>query len=114
MDEELQYDQSPGLDRHVYESEWASLEPQIVDSPIEALPEVTDLVERLLRDRGYPLDDPVALNGTDPEIVTEFREVKRVADDVAGGADVDPGDVGAALEDLRDLYQRAIGEATSP
>src|SRR4051794_14511295 len=114
MDEELQYDQSPGLDRHVYESEWASLEPQIVDAPIEALPEVADLVERLLRDRGYPVDDPVASAGADPEIVSEFREVKRVADAAARGDDVDPGDVGASLEDLRDLFERAIGEATSP
>src|SRR5690348_14391776 len=113
MDNELQYDQSPGLDRHVYESEWASLEEQVVDAPVETLPDMADVLERLLRDRGLPVDDPVAAGGVEPELLVEFRELKRVADRVARGEDVDLGDVGQAIEDFRDLFPRALGDVSN-
>jgi hypothetical protein len=44
----------PGLDRHEWESEWAQLEPLVVDSPVEALGDLDDLVRRMLVEAGYP------------------------------------------------------------
>ena len=41
----------PGLDRHEWETEWQGLEPLIIDSPGEALPEVDSLIERMMRRR---------------------------------------------------------------
>jgi hypothetical protein len=114
MDDELQYDQSPGLNRHVYESEWASLEPLMEDSPVEALPDVADLLARLLRDSGYDLDDPVAVAGDDPDVIADYREIRELADQVARGGDIDPGDVGQAIEDLRDLFNRVLDTAEPP
>ena len=43
----------PGLDRHEWESELATLEPQLEDDPASALPGLADLVERMLLERGY-------------------------------------------------------------
>ena len=44
--------QEPGLDRHEWETEWQALEPQVEDSPAEALPELDKLIERMLVEQG--------------------------------------------------------------
>jgi len=56
--------QEPGLSRHEWESEWVSLEEQLEDSPVDVLPELDDLVERMLNERGYAIDDPVGARVT--------------------------------------------------
>ena len=59
----------PGLDRHEWETEWQALEPLVVDSPAEALPEVDRLVGRMLAERAPNsatadfLHGPIALLG---------------------------------------------------
>jgi hypothetical protein len=50
----------PGLDRHEWESRWQSLEEELEDSPRDVLPELDELVEQMLNERGYAIDDPVA------------------------------------------------------
>src|SRR5205085_3428193 len=55
----------PGLDRHEWESELATLEPQLEGDPASALPGLADLVERMLLERGYQLDEPVTGEGTE-------------------------------------------------
>jgi hypothetical protein len=47
----------PGLDRHLWESEWQALEPLVRDDPDEALPELDRLLERMLLEEGYPLEE---------------------------------------------------------
>ena len=104
----------PGLDRHEWESELASIEDDLRDSPTETLPELTRLVERMLEERGYDLDDPVAREGEEREIVTEFLAAREVADRVDRGEDVDPGDVAGAIEGLVSLFQYVLVELESP
>jgi hypothetical protein len=102
--------EEPGLDAHAWESEWQALEPLVVDSPIEALPELDNLVERMLAEAGYPLStpDPVDDEGIDPEIVASFRAAHEVAVQVDQGADVDPGDVGQAIGLYREIYEHLL------
>jgi hypothetical protein len=104
----------PGLDRHEWESELASIEDDLRDSPTETLPELTRLVERMLEERGYDLDDPVAREGEEREIVAEYLAACEVADRVDRGEDVDPGDVAAAIEGLVSLFQYVLVELESP
>src|SRR5690242_9270226 len=108
---ELQYRLDVGLDRHVWVSEWESLQDDLHDQPAETLPAIADLVGRMLQAEGFPLDDPVAAGGAEPEMVVEYREARRIADLTAGGGDVDPGDVGSAIEDLRSIYERLAEDA---
>jgi hypothetical protein len=108
---ELQYQQDAGLDRHVWESRWESLQEELHDHPAETLPALAELVGEMLGAEGYALDDPVASEGTDPEIAAEYREANRVATVAAEGGTVDPGDVGAAVEGLRAIYDRLVGDA---
>jgi hypothetical protein len=99
----------PGLDRHEWETEWQALEEQLEDSPFETLPEVGDLIERILRERGLAIEDEVADNGVEMEIVRDYQEARRITRLVERGEDVGPGDVGAAVRLYRELYENLTG-----
>jgi len=106
--------QEPGLDRHEWESEFESLEPELRDSPAEALPDLADLVERMLDERGFDIGDPVARENDEPEVVREYLNAREVADRRERGDDVDPGDVAAAITGLRALYDHLLVERSAP
>ena len=100
----------PGLDRHGWETEWAELEPDLEDSPVEALPELDDLIARMLAEAGYPVDteDRVDDEGIDPEILASFQAAREVTRRVDRGEDFDPGDVGQAIELYREIYAHLV------
>src|SRR3954471_12206025 len=100
----------PGLDRHQWQTEWEQLEPLVVDSPAEALPELDDLVHRMLAESGYPVDtaDPVDDEGVDPEVLASYRAAREVTRMVDRGDDYDPGDVGQAVGLYREIYEHVI------
>ena len=94
----------PGLDRHEWETQWQALEPLVADSPAEALPELNGLVERMMVERGYPVDEEHEFEAPEAEVVKEFLEARRVARLVDAGERVDPSDVGAAIAGYRNVY----------
>ena len=100
----------PGLDRHDWESEWAGLEPLVVDAPAEALSELDDLVARMLAEAGYPTEseDSVDDEGIDPEVLASFRAARELTRQVDRGEDVDPGDVGSAVGLYREIYEHLL------
>jgi hypothetical protein len=104
----------PGLDRHEWETEWHELEPLIVDSPAEALPEVDRLIERMLTEQGYPTTEEGAAESADPEVVAEFLEARRITNLVDADEAVDPGDIGAAVTGYRNLYEFLLGKEGRP
>ena len=79
----------PGLDLHEWETRWAELEEALDEDPAGALPDACDLIEETL--------------GTDyvsDELELSFRAARETADAIERGDDVDPGDIGAAVENL--------------
>jgi hypothetical protein len=105
----------PGLDRHEWESRWSVLEEAMEDSPRETLSDVDRLVEEMLGSRGYAIDDPVARDGDDRDIVAEFlaaREVTQLLDENPDS--VSPGDVANAYNGYRSLYEYILAERTAP
>jgi len=105
----------PGLDKHEWESLWQSIEDDLEESPAEGLPEADRLVEQMLEARGYAIGDPVVREGDDRDIVAEFlaaREVTRLVDQ--GAEDVSPGDIAAAINGYRSLYEYLIVERGPP
>jgi hypothetical protein len=105
----------PGLDRHEWETEWQALEPLVVDSPAEALPELDGLVGRMLAERGYPVEEeetepasPVEEEGVEPEVMAGFRVAREITRQVERGEDVAPGDVGQAVGLYRELYEHLL------
>jgi hypothetical protein len=105
----------PGLDRHEWESELRALEPELEDSPREALSELADLVERMLEERGYDLDDAVAREGDDRGVVQEYLAARETSDAIERGDDqVGPGDVASAVNGLRGLAEYVLDERRTP
>src|ERR671914_1531847 len=110
----------PGLDRHRWETEWQALEPLVVDSPGEALPELDDLVGRMLAERGYPVEEeetapasPVEEEGVDPEVMAGFRVAREIARRGESGEDVSPREGGQAVGLYRELYEHLLLRATN-
>jgi hypothetical protein len=100
----------PGLGRHEWETEWAELEPLVVDSPVEALPELDALVGRMMAEAGYSTDtpDPVDDEGVDPEMTASFHAAHEIAERVDRGETVDPGDIGQAITLYREIYEHLL------
>jgi hypothetical protein len=93
----------PGLDLHDWETRWAELEESLMEDPAAALPLACDEIEELL---GVHVDDPV-LRAQYTELEAAYEAAREVADQYEQGLDVDPGDIGAAIENLR-LVRAAI------
>jgi hypothetical protein len=105
----------PGLDRHEWESEWQALEEELADSPAEVLPELDELVARMLAARGFAVSDAVAREGDEQEVVAEFlaaRETTRLVE--TGAEDISPGDVAAAVNGYRAVYEHLLAERSAP
>jgi hypothetical protein len=96
--------EDPGLDLQDWETRYQQLLPDLADDPISGLPELADLIEEALTSSGYALDDEVAEDGQAPDVVREFHAAREISDRVERGEDIDPGDVGQAIEGLRALY----------
>jgi hypothetical protein len=68
-----------------------------------------------LNERGYALDDPVAREGDEREVVADFlaaREITRLVEEGSDG--VTPGDVGAAVKGYRSIYEYLIAARSTP
>jgi hypothetical protein len=100
----------PGLDKEYWETEWAEFEEDLADSPREALPELDDLVTRMMVEAGYPVNtaDPIDDEGIDPEVMASFSAAHEVAVRVDRGDTVDPGDIGQAVQLYREIYEHLL------
>jgi hypothetical protein len=102
----------PGLDRHLWESEWEALEPLVRDDPDEALPELDRLLERMLLEEGYPLEEGelerTAEEGIDPDVLASFLAARDIARRTDRGLNVDPAEIGQAVGLYRALYEHLI------
>ncbi len=92
----------PGLELHEWETRWQELEPMFADDPAGTLPEACDFVEQALRESKL---DPAATSGEPDELLTAYAAARETATRVERGEDVDPGDIGAAIENLRAVYE---------
>src|SRR5262245_9130963 len=104
----------PGLDEYDWQSEYASLEEDLEDDPTGALAQFADLVERMLDERGYDLGDPIVREGDERAIVADYLAARETSDRVERDENVDPGDIGAAIVNLREIFQSLVAERGPP
>jgi hypothetical protein len=97
--------EEPGIDEYDWETEWEQIEPDVQDSPAESLSELDELIARMMEARGLQLEERDGEELTEPETVREFEEARRVTRLVDRGEGVDPGDVAAAVNAYRHLYE---------
>ena len=105
----------PGLDLHEWQTRWEELQELAADEPAETLPEIVRFVRGMLEDdRRFDLANPVVGEGEDPEIVRNFLAAEDIALRIDAGADVEPPDVVAALDDLREIYEYVVADRAAP
>jgi hypothetical protein len=107
--------EEPGLDLHEWQTEMAELQEQLEDSPEEALPDLADLVERIMVERNLLAEtgDPVTAEGDDRELIDRYRSGRETAT-LAEAGSADPGDVAAAIDNLREVFDSLIAERGAP
>lgn len=89
----------PGLDRHDWESELQSLEDDVRDDPLGALPELDSLAARVLEESGIDEDD---------EARREFAAAHEITQAAERGDEVGPGDVAAAINGYRAVFDYVV------
>lgn len=99
----------PGLDRHDWETQYATLEIELRDDPGGALPDLADLVERMLRERGLPVDEEENVD----ELLSEYRSARELSDAAERG-EASHGDVAEAINSLRAVYDSVMALYDSP
>ena len=105
----------PGLDVHEWQSEWASLEDDLTDSPETALPQVHELITRMLTQRQILDESFVAREGADPDFVRTWeagRDLVARLDDPE--LQVERQDVLDQIEEYRGLFEAVIEERAAP
>jgi len=101
----------PGLDRHEWESEWASLDDDVHTDPGEALSELDELIARMLDEAGYDVRDPVVREGDEREVIEEYfaaHEIMLVYE--RGSPDISPGDIASAVNGYRALFEYLVSD----
>jgi hypothetical protein len=98
---------------HEWETRCADLQDQVADAPDEALPDLVRLVEEMLTDRGYDLENPVVEEGEDFDLVRNFRAAREIAR-AAETTPLEREDLDAALDDLREIHDFLIEGRAPP
>ena len=97
--------------RDRYASAWRDTQARFVDDPGSAVAEADRLIERVMAERGYPVEDFEAQAGDlsvdHPDVVQDYREAHSIAVRHArGGADTE--DLRRALVRYRALFERLL------
>jgi hypothetical protein len=101
----------PGEGLYDWESEMATLEDELRDDPAETLPDLDSLLTRMLEEAGYDLADPVAREGDEREVVAEYLAAHEITEALErGAADISLGDIGAAINGYRTLFDFLTAE----
>jgi hypothetical protein len=100
--------QEPGVDEHIWISEWEQLSPLLEESPVEAIPEVHRLITEMMEARGFELDEPEGEDLKEPEITRAYIAAREVKDEIESGDSFDLGDIPGAVESYRELYQELL------
>jgi hypothetical protein len=103
----------PGLDLHEWESQWAQLQADAADAPDESLPELVRLIEQMLTDRGFDLENPVVVEDESRDIVSDFlaaRDISRAAESTK----LEQEDIQTALDDLAEIHDYLVEQRSAP
>jgi hypothetical protein len=96
-----------GDDRHAWESEYAGLQEDLRTGPLEVLPDLLDLVERMLDAAGYEEPEPGATAERDVDAALE--RAQEVIRRYEAGLPVGNDDAFQAAAELRELYKALLG-----
>jgi hypothetical protein len=97
--------------RTQYVDEWQAAQALFVDDPQAAISRADHLIQRAMRDRGYPVEDfedRAALVSVDhPQVVEQYRRAHAIAT-VSGEGRAETEDLRQAMQDYRSLFAELV------
>jgi hypothetical protein len=100
------------LARKGFMDAWQGAQAEFVDDPAIAISDADRLIQSVMRDRGYPVedfDDRAAIVSVDHPIVVErYRRAHAIAVANAAG-DSDTEELRIAMQDYRALFEELVG-----
>jgi hypothetical protein len=68
------------------------------------------LLQEMLDERGFDLDEPTTAEGDEPELLRTFTAARDLARRLDAGLDVEREDLAQAIDDLRGAHDYLVGE----
>jgi FtsZ-interacting cell division protein ZipA len=97
--------------RERYISQWHSVQAQFVDSPKAAVASADQLIQSVMADRGYPVDDfetrAADISVDHPQVVENYRQGHRLAEHSADG-DGSTENLRQAMRHYRALFDELL------
>jgi hypothetical protein len=94
-----------------YQSEWDAVQARFVDTPDGAIRDADALIQEVMRERGYPVDDfdrrADDISVDYPEVVDDYRHGHAVATSAEAG-EATTEDLRQALVRYRSLFERML------
>jgi len=115
--EELELRPLAPLARKGFLDAWQGTQAEFVDDPAVAISDADRLIQNVMRDRGYPVEDfeeRAALVSVDhPEVVERYRRAHSIAlANSDGTSDTDTEDLRIAMQDYRALFVELVERDT--
>jgi hypothetical protein len=97
-----------------YQRQWEAVQGRFVDDPEGSIREADELIQQVMRERGYPVDDfdrrADDLSVDYPDVVDDYREGHAIADRAKAG-EASTEDLRQALVHYRALFERMLETA---
>lgn len=108
----MHIEELPAGARERYTEEWRTVQSRFVDQPREALTDADRLVENVMRDRGYPVNDfeqrAADISPDHPRVVDNYRAAHGIAVRSERG-EVSTEDLRQAMVHYRTLFDDLLG-----
>lgn len=105
----------PQASRDRYLQSWQSVQAQFVDDPRAAVASADSLIQSVMAERGYPIEDfdqrAADVSVDHPQVVENYREGHRLAQASAEGSD-STEDLRQAMRHYRALFDELVEPAT--
>ena len=117
--EQLNIRPLPPEARRRYAQQWETVQAQFVDSPPAAIAAANGLVNSVMADRGYPIDDfeqrAADVSVDHPAVVENYRQAHEISSRSARG-EATTEDLRQAMQNYRSLFEELLtdGAADTP
>jgi hypothetical protein len=106
----------PAEARQRYARQWETVQTQFVDSPPAAIAAADGLVNAVMADRGYPIDDFDRRAGDvsvdHPAVVENYREAHTISSRSASG-EATTEDLRQAMQNYRSLFEELLSDGAA-
>ena len=114
--EELDIKPLPEASRVRYQESWREVQAEFVDDPRGAVGSADDLLQLVMRERGYPVEDfeqrAADISVDHPDVVENYREGHRLAA-ASKGNGTSTEDLRRAMRHYRALFEELVEEEPS-